>query len=101
MHGNRAICTVIYGVFPQDNFIKTSKYTLLTFLPLNLFEQFNRLANFYFACLLVLQVIPIITSLTYVTTLLPLAGVLLVTATKDIFDDYVSRTCRSLKSVCD
>ena len=41
----------------QNNFIKTSKYTLLTFLPLNLFEQFQRAANFYFACLLILQVI--------------------------------------------
>ena len=40
----------------QNNNIKTSKYTLLTFLPLNLFEQFQRLANFYFLCLLILQV---------------------------------------------
>lgn len=40
----------------QNNHIKTSKYSLLTFLPLNLFEQFQRLANFYFLCLLVLQV---------------------------------------------
>ena len=40
----------------QNNFIKTSKYTLLTFLPLSLFEQFQRAANFYFACLLILQV---------------------------------------------
>ena len=43
--------------FPlQNNFIKTSKYTLLTFIPLNLFEQFQRAANFYFLCLLILQV---------------------------------------------
>ena len=40
----------------QNNHIKTSKYTALTFLPLNLFEQFQRLANFYFLCLLILQV---------------------------------------------
>ena len=39
-----------------NNRIKTSKYTLLTFLPLNLLEQFQRLANFYFLCLLILQV---------------------------------------------
>ena len=43
-------------IFFQNNHIKTSKYTLLTFLPLNLFEQFQRLANFYFLCLLILQV---------------------------------------------
>lgn len=40
----------------QNNAIKTSKYNLLTFLPLNLFEQFRRLANAYFLFLLVLQV---------------------------------------------
>ena len=45
-----------YFVIFQNNHIKTSKYTLLTFLPLNLFEQFQRLANFYFLCLLILQV---------------------------------------------
>ena len=74
----------------QNNFIKTYKYTVLTFWPLNLFEQFQRLANFYFACLLVLQLIGPISSLTPITTLLPLLGVLCVTAAKDAYDDYVS-----------
>lgn len=40
----------------QNNAIKTSKYNLLSFLPLNLFEQFRRLANAYFLFLLILQV---------------------------------------------
>ncbi|XP_043218324.1 phospholipid-transporting ATPase ID-like isoform X2 [Amphibalanus amphitrite] len=71
-----------------NNFIKTYKYTVLTFWPLNLFEQFQRLANFYFACLLVLQLIGPISSLTPITTLLPLLGVLSVTAAKDAYDDY-------------
>ncbi|XP_039961367.1 phospholipid-transporting ATPase ID isoform X6 [Bactrocera tryoni] len=70
-----------------DNFIKTSKYTLLTFLPFNLLEQFQRLANFYFLCLLVLQLIPAISSLTPVTTAIPLIGVLTLTAVKDAYDD--------------
>lgn len=71
-----------------NNYIKTSKYTILTFLPLNLFEQFQRLANFYFLCLLVLQMIPAISSLTPVTTALPLIGVLGLTAIKDAYDDF-------------
>ncbi|KAJ8933400.1 hypothetical protein NQ314_014040 [Rhamnusium bicolor] len=70
-----------------SNYIKTSKYSVLTFLPLNLFEQFQRLANFYFLCLLVLQLIPAISSLTPVTTALPLIGVLGLTAIKDAYDD--------------
>lgn len=75
----------------QNNYIQTSKYTLLSFLPVNLIEQFQRLANFYFLCLLVLQFIPFISSLTPVTTVVPLVGVLLLTAIKDAYDDYVSR----------
>ncbi|XP_065215158.1 phospholipid-transporting ATPase ID isoform X2 [Planococcus citri] len=71
-----------------NNYIKTSKYTLLTFLPLNLFEQFQRLANFYFLCLMVLQMISVISSLTPITTSIPLIGVLSLTAIKDAYDDY-------------
>lgn len=31
-----------------NNRIKSTKYTLITFLPKNLLEQFRRIANFYF-----------------------------------------------------
>lgn len=41
---------------PQSNCIKTSKYNVLTFLPINLFEQFQEVANTYFFFLLILQV---------------------------------------------
>ena len=37
-----------------DNTTHTSKYTVLTFFPLNLFEQFRRAANIYFLCTLVI-----------------------------------------------
>lgn len=71
----------------HGNTICTAKYSVLTFLPLNLFEQFQRLANAYFFVLLVLQLIPWISSLTWVTTIVPLIGVLTVTAIKDAYDD--------------
>ena len=83
-------CFYLFSLFLQNNNIKTSKYTLLTFLPLNLFEQFQRLANFYFACLLILQLIDVISSLTPVTTAVPLVGVLTLIAIKDGYDDIVS-----------
>lgn len=85
----KRLCTNIFIIF-QNNYIKTSKYSVLTFLPLNLFEQFQRLANFYFLCLLVLQMIPAISSLTPITTAIPLIGVLTLTAVKDAYDDFVS-----------
>ncbi|XP_068454998.1 phospholipid-transporting ATPase ID-like [Clinocottus analis] len=69
------------------NAIKTSKYNPFSFLPLNLFEQFQRIANAYFLFLLVLQVIPQISSLSWFTTVVPLVLVLTVTAAKDATDD--------------
>ncbi|XP_034443809.1 probable phospholipid-transporting ATPase IM [Hippoglossus hippoglossus] len=71
-----------------DNHIKTSKYNIFTFLPLNLFEQLQRVANAYFIVLLILQLIPMISSLSWFTTIVPLLLVLLITAVKDATDDY-------------
>ncbi|XP_042307204.1 phospholipid-transporting ATPase ID-like isoform X1 [Sceloporus undulatus] len=69
------------------NSIKTSKYNVFTFLPLNLFEQFQRIANAYFLFLLILQLIPAISSLSWFTTVVPLVLVLAVSAAKDAIDD--------------
>ncbi|KAJ6664063.1 hypothetical protein lerEdw1_008278 [Lerista edwardsae] len=71
-----------------NNRIRTSKYSILTFLPINLFEQFKRAANAYFLFLLILQLIPEISSLSWFTTIVPLVLVLTVTAVKDATDDY-------------
>uniref|UniRef100_A0A673YH10 Phospholipid-transporting ATPase n=1 Tax=Salmo trutta TaxID=8032 RepID=A0A673YH10_SALTR len=71
------------------NGIKTYKYNALTFIPLNLFEQFKRVANLYFLALLILQIIPEITTLPWYTTLVPLVLVLGITAIKDLVDDLV------------
>ncbi|KAG8456790.1 hypothetical protein GDO86_002538 [Hymenochirus boettgeri] len=69
------------------NAIKTYKYNPITFLPLNLFEQFKRAANAYFLVLLILQTIPQISTVTWSTTLIPLLLVLGITAIKDLVDD--------------
>ncbi|CAG5867108.1 unnamed protein product [Menidia menidia] len=71
----------------SGNAIKTYKYNVLTFLPLNLYEQFKRAANLYFLALLILQIIPDISTLPWYTTLVPLVVVLGVTAIKDLVDD--------------
>ncbi|KNC75458.1 hypothetical protein SARC_12017, partial [Sphaeroforma arctica JP610] len=72
----------------KDNFVTTAKYSVLTFLPINLFEQFQRIANVYFLLLIILQLIPQISALNPITTAFPLLLVLCVTAIKDGFDDY-------------
>ncbi|KAM4635236.1 phospholipid-transporting ATPase IC [Polymixia lowei] len=71
----------------SGNGIKTYKYNALTFIPLNLFEQFKRAANLYFLALLILQIIPEISTLPWYTTLVPLVLVLGITAIKDLVDD--------------
>ncbi|XP_029435473.1 phospholipid-transporting ATPase IC [Rhinatrema bivittatum] len=71
----------------SGNAIKTYKYNPITFLPLNLWEQFKRAANAYFLMLLILQTIPAISSVSWTTTLLPLLLVLVITAVKDLVDD--------------
>ncbi|XP_028672279.2 phospholipid-transporting ATPase IC [Erpetoichthys calabaricus] len=75
----------------SNNTIKTCKYNILTFLPLNLFEQFQRVANFYFLLIVILQSVPAISTLPWYTTMLPLLTVLFVRAAKDISDDLARR----------
>ncbi|XP_061838583.2 phospholipid-transporting ATPase ID [Nerophis lumbriciformis] len=70
------------------NYITTSKYNILTFLPINLFEQFRVAANAYFLFLFLLQLIPQVSSLSWFTTIVPLGMVLSITAVKDASDDY-------------
>jgi phospholipid-transporting ATPase len=75
-----------------SNSIRTCKYTALTFLPKNLWEQFQKLANVYFLVVAVLQCIPgISVSHGIPSILLPLAFVLTISAVKDAVEDYKRR----------
>uniref|UniRef100_A0A8C8AB40 Phospholipid-transporting ATPase n=1 Tax=Otus sunia TaxID=257818 RepID=A0A8C8AB40_9STRI len=71
-----------------DNRIVSSKYTLWNFLPKNLFEQFRRIANFYFLIIFLVQVI-VDTPTSPVTSGLPLFFVITVTAIKQGYEDWL------------
>eukprot|EP00762_Andalucia_godoyi_P003145 ANDGO_01127.mRNA.1 Phospholipid-transporting ATPase 3 len=73
--------------FPT-NYIRTTKYTVITFLPLNLFEQFRRLSNFYFLVSMIVALIPGVSPVFPITSILPLLFVLTVGAIKDGVEDY-------------
>ncbi|KIJ56259.1 hypothetical protein M422DRAFT_219400 [Sphaerobolus stellatus SS14] len=70
------------------NKIRTSKYTILTFIPKNLYEQFRRIANLYFLGLVCLQVFPIFGAAAPQLAMVPLVFILTVTAIKDGIEDY-------------
>ncbi|CAF1301656.1 unnamed protein product [Adineta ricciae] len=72
---------------PHTNRIKTTRYNILTFIPKNLFEQFRRVANIYFAILIGLNWIPIVNALSKQVAFIPLTVILTITAIKDLVED--------------
>ena len=75
------------GDFFCSNRIRTSKYTALTFLPKNLFEQFHRVSNIYFLIIAVLNWIPQLNVFLPIISIFPLLLVLAVTMIKDAYED--------------
>ncbi|XP_047593337.1 phospholipid-transporting ATPase VA isoform X2 [Lutra lutra] len=71
-----------------DNRLNTTKYTLLSFLPKNLFEQFHRLANVYFVFIALLNFVPAVNAFQPGLALAPVLFILAVTAFKDLWEDY-------------
>ncbi|PIN06548.1 P-type ATPase [Handroanthus impetiginosus] len=70
------------------NSIRTGKYSILTFFPRNLFEQFHRVAYIYFLVIAILNQLPQLAVFGRGASIMPLAFVLLVTAIKDAYEDY-------------
>ncbi|CAL4939192.1 unnamed protein product [Urochloa decumbens] len=70
------------------NAVRTAKYSPLTFLPRNLFEQFHRLAYVYFLAIAVLNQLPQLAVFGRGASVMPLAFVLAVTAVKDAYEDW-------------
>ncbi|KAI6676689.1 hypothetical protein NL676_037485 [Syzygium grande] len=69
------------------NSIRTAKYSIITFLPRNLFEQFHRVAYIYFLVIAILNQLPQLAVFGRGASIMPLAFVLLVTAIKDAYED--------------
>ncbi|XP_024937348.1 probable phospholipid-transporting ATPase IF isoform X3 [Cephus cinctus] len=99
--------------FPKNRIISNKlfyllQYTLWNFVPKNLFEQFRRIANFYFL-LTALVAIIIDSPISPLTSSVPLVFVILVTACKQGYEDFnryrsdqrVNRTlCTVIRNKC-
>ncbi|QUC19469.1 uncharacterized protein UV8b_03710 [Ustilaginoidea virens] len=71
-----------------DNHISTAKYNVATFLPKFLLEQFSKFANIFFLFTAGLQQIPGLSPTNRYTTIAPLLIVLLISAGKELVEDY-------------
>ncbi|KAK7455125.1 hypothetical protein VKT23_010996 [Stygiomarasmius scandens] len=69
------------------NQVITSKYTIITFLPRNLLEQFRRIANIFFLGIAILQFFNKFSTISPGLVILPLLVVLGITAIKDGYED--------------
>uniref|UniRef100_A0A4W3I6V9 Phospholipid-transporting ATPase n=1 Tax=Callorhinchus milii TaxID=7868 RepID=A0A4W3I6V9_CALMI len=95
-HKNRIVVASFAGLeeyekitkYYVNNRIQTTKYTLLNFVPRNLFEQFHRVANIYFLFIVALNWVPLVEAFKKEITMMPLVIVLLIIAIKDAIEDF-------------
>ncbi len=72
----------------ESNFIRTSKYSLLSFLPKALLLQFMRLANVYFLLIAILLSIKVISPLNPLTAWAPLIIVIAISMIREGVEDF-------------
>ena len=70
-----------------NNVIRSSRYTLYNFVPRQLYAQFSKLANFYFLCVSILQMIPGLSTTGTYTTIVPLLFFVSISIAKEGYDD--------------
>ncbi|KAK6173412.1 hypothetical protein SNE40_016867 [Patella caerulea] len=71
-----------------SNEISTAKYNFFTFFPKFLFEQFRKYANIFFLFIALIQQIPNVSPTGRYTTAVPLLLILMVSAIKEIIEDF-------------
>ncbi|KAH8741347.1 calcium transporting ATpase or aminophospholipid transporter [Cryptosporidium ryanae] len=75
--------------YKRLNVIKTARYSLLLFLPKNLYDQFSNVANIYFLAIGIMQMIPSISSSGGIPTIaLPLLCMLSFSAAQAAYEDW-------------
>ncbi|KAJ4961143.1 hypothetical protein NE237_021053 [Protea cynaroides] len=70
-----------------DNYVRTTKYTLATFFPKSLFEQFRRVANIYFLIVACLSFTPL-SPYSAVSSVTPLVVVIGASMVKEAIEDW-------------
>ena len=71
-----------------DNSIRTSQYTLYSFLPLAIINQYKTPFNWFFLIQAIIDCIPSISSVNPVTTIMPVVIVLIISLIREAVEDY-------------
>ena len=71
-----------------SNYISTARYRWWNFIPLNLFNQFRKVSNFYFLIIMIVALIPNVSPLSPLSSVLPLIFVVGVAMIKDGYEDF-------------
>lgn len=71
-----------------SNIVRSSKYTVYTFLPKQLKAQFSKIANCYFMCVAIMQMVPGWSTTGHYTTIIPLMIFLTISMAREAFDDW-------------
>ena len=71
-----------------SNYIRTTKYTLLSFLPLGIAYQFYRFSNCYFLLVVILSCIDIISPVSAITAINPFVFVMAVSLIREAVEDF-------------
>ena len=72
-----------------SNVLKTTKYNIFTFLPIQVFIQFTKIINLFYLLNAILQTIPSISTNTPLSTIIPLTFVILLAILKDLIVEIV------------
>ncbi|KAF1957720.1 phospholipid-translocating P-type ATPase [Byssothecium circinans] len=70
-----------------SNWIRSTRYSAWNFVPRQLIAQFSKLANFYFLCISILQLIPGLSTTGMYTTIVPLMFFVTLSIAKEGYDD--------------
>ena len=71
----------------KNNYISTTKYNIITFLPKSLLYQFSKLPNIYFLLIAIIQSIKLISPLKPLAAILPLILVLSISLLRELIED--------------
>ncbi|KAI8618854.1 hypothetical protein BC830DRAFT_1165860 [Chytriomyces sp. MP71] len=71
-----------------DNTVRTARFTVFSFLPMQIWIQFSKVANLYFLLISGLQLIPNVSPTGRFTTIFPLSFFVIVSMIKEGYDDY-------------